>query len=30
MVRKQDMLDQALDGKPIDPLALLQQVPVAA
>ena len=28
VIRKQDMLDQALDGKPIDPLALLQQVPV--
>jgi putative hemolysin len=28
VVRKQDMLDQALDGKPIDPLALVQQVPV--
>lgn len=28
VVRKQDMLDQALDGKPIDPLSLIQQVAV--
>jgi CBS domain containing-hemolysin-like protein len=28
VVRKQDMLDQALDGKEIDPLALVQQAPI--
>jgi CBS domain containing-hemolysin-like protein len=28
VVRKQDMLDQALDGKDIDPLALVKQIPV--
>jgi CBS domain containing-hemolysin-like protein len=28
VVRKQDMLDQALDGQPIDPLTLVQQMPV--